>query len=163
MKVVIMKVCLIDSLYGTNTKGVISVAEHIVSLKIDEWLRIGDIHAVMGIADWTRGERTINIISFASKYCHFHNKSKFPIYDKYASVALENVLGKIIWPKECRNYAEYQRQIERVRDGRSMEDIDAFLWLYGIKQALEEDRRDVNKEVASLFERDRVLFGGLDR
>ena len=164
-KVVIMKVCLVDSLYGTNTKGVIGVAKHIADpkLNIDQHLQSADTNAVMRIANWKRGGKAINILSFASKYCHFHNKNKFPIYDKYASATLQAVLGENHWSKGCRDYIKYQGQIKRISNGCPMEDIDTFMWLYGIKLALDKGRRDVNKEVMDLFEKESGLFKALEK
>ena len=91
INVILTKVCLIDSLYKTSLKNQISVANHILSIKdLDKKLKEGGVGLVIEISKWKdpTTKKIRNLISFASKFCHFHNKKAFPIYDSHASRAL---------------------------------------------------------------------------
>lgn len=157
-KVVLGKVCLIDHLYGTNTKNAVEVAKHIVKSEVDGLLTKKNdpesaLEAIRKITGWKK-----DILSFASKYCHFHNKAMFPIYDKYASAALGEFTD---WAKNCRHYSLYRKKVAEVFRGFSFEEADVYLWLYGLREVLKAGRKDVNREVSRLYDAEPKLFEAL--
>ena len=79
---VLLKCTLLNEFYSTriNSSELIELAQNIVKLDIDGRLRDGDWSVVPEIAVCV-GNRAH--ISFASKYCNWHNQNAFPIYDKY--------------------------------------------------------------------------------
>lgn len=154
--IVLIKVILIDSLYKTNLKNQIDIAEHIAKIeKLDEMLKQGSPLVVEKIAKC--GGK--NLLSFASKFCHFHNKDKYPIYDKYVCIALNKLNG---W-KDNRTFSNFLEGIEKFREENSLtginfEDIDKYLWLYGLLLRLNSGKRDVNKEIYSFYMDNKIKF-----
>ena len=70
---ILIKVAALNDFYSTNIFSVYSVAEHILSLKIDERLKSGDSTLVKEIAEITISSKSKNFYSFATKYCTHHN------------------------------------------------------------------------------------------
>ena len=69
-EIILIKVALVDSFYKTNLKDQISIAEHIFNLpSLDKDIAKGDIEVFERIARQRK-----YFVSFASKFCHFHNK-----------------------------------------------------------------------------------------
>lgn len=146
---ILIKILLIDSLYKTNLKDPISLAEHISSLNyLPEEIKSGDSLAVDKVANFN-GK---NLLSFSSKFCHFHNKECYPIYDKYVCVALKNLIG---W-KDKRTYKNFLEGTDKLREYNhiqdvSFEDLDKYLWLYGILLNLRSGKKDINLEVKTFY------------
>jgi len=175
--IVLIKVVLINSLYWTQIKKPVEIAKKIYSehKKIDKLLNKGNLEAVNLVA-LSGGERYE--LSFASKFCHFHNKEKYPIYDKYACKALEANLSHYKYnsqKKKCKQ--EYEIFSEKLReftskvglDPSEFERVDTFLWLYGMKIDLDEAKEDgalknlkLNQEIKDFFPLHRELFRDLD-
>ncbi len=158
-KIVLIKVILIDSLYKTNLKDQISVAKHIFEINsLDNFLEKGDVNVVEKVAKWNDK----NLMSFASKFCHFHNKKAYPIYDSYVCVALKKLLG---W-KDNRDYNDFEHAINNFRDkikGEkvSLEDIDKFLWLFGLREKLRKGKTDINREINTFYNQNKEMFDSL--
>ncbi len=154
-KIILIKVVLIDGLYKTNLKDQTSVAKHISSLKfLDEQLKEGNLDAIENIRKWK-----IDILSFASKFCHFHNKVAYPLYDGYVSIALKKLLG---W-KDNRNYFEFKQAINDFRKKAKIEevpfeDIDKYLWLFGLREELRNGETKVNREIKNLYDQNKKIF-----
>ena len=92
LKVVLGKVCMIDHLYGTNTKNPIGVAKHIVGHDIDQLLmRRTDVDSSLKVVDKIAQFDGKNLLSFASKYCHFHYYSMFLIFDNNCFFSSKNL------------------------------------------------------------------------
>jgi len=159
-KVILIKVLIIDSLYKTNLKEQISVAENIASISnLDKSLKEGKEEVVEKVAHW----QNKNLLSFASKFCHFHNKEKYPIYDKYVIIALKNLLKN--W-KDDRTFTNFLRGINQFRIENSIrdisyEDLDKFLWMYGMLINLELGKTDINKEIKDFYKNNKELFTNL--
>jgi len=155
-KIVLIKVILIDGLYKTNLKDQISVAKHISEINLlDNLLEKGDINAVEKVAKWN--DR--NLMSFASKFCHFHNKRAYPIYDNYVCVALKKLLE---W-KDKRDYNDFEQAINNFRkkikgEEVSLEDIDKYLWLFGLREKLRKGRTDINREINNFYNQNKEMF-----
>ena len=154
-KIVLTKVCLLDSLYGTYLMDQIGMAEHIVEIKgIDALLKKGSEDAANKISQFN-GKK---FISFTSKYCHFHNKAAYPIYDSYARSALKKLSN---WKGE--GYMGFWGAINEFRISNDLKwvsnkDLDKYLWLFGQGYALRKGKTKINKEVKSLYEGEKDLF-----
>lgn len=158
-EVVLTKVVLIDSLYKTNLRDQISVAKHIWGLDfLDKLLIDGNFAAVEKVAKCENK----NLLSFASKFCHFHNKQDYPIYDKYVRIALKKLTN---W-KDDRTYSGFKQAINDFRrrnkiENTSFEDLDKYLWLVGLMERLRENKTDVNREIYQFYIENKVLFENL--
>lgn len=86
---ILLKVATLNDFYSTNIFSVYPVAEHILSLKIDERLRQGDVTLVNEIQNVTINGVTRKFYSFSSKYCSHHNLKEYPIYDSYIEKVLK--------------------------------------------------------------------------
>jgi hypothetical protein len=78
---VLLKVLVLNKLYGTMIRDieVETVAKHIVGLVgIDPLLAQGSLQAVTLITDCPNVRQ---YLSFASKFCSWHNPTAYPIYD----------------------------------------------------------------------------------
>src|SRR5580704_14109227 len=80
MRHVLLKVLVLNKLYGTMIPDikVETVAKHIVGLDIDARISDGDLKVV---ADITACPDLKEYLSFASKFCSWHNPTAYPIYD----------------------------------------------------------------------------------
>jgi len=167
LDIILIKVLLIDSLYKTNLKDQISVAEHIYKISsLDDELKRKNLEIVDKVAKWnnTLQNKTINLLSFASKFCYFHDKKTYPLYDKYVVIALKKFLPD--W-KDERNFLNFldaitqlcrENKIERI----SFEDLDKFLWLYGLLLRLKENKTDINREIYEYYKSHGELFAKLE-
>ncbi len=155
-KIILIKVILVDGLYKTNLKDQISVAKHISNIDLlDEQLGGGNVDVVDKVAKWNNK----NLISFASKFCHFHNKKAYPIYDSYVCVALKILTG---W-KNNKIYRDFKRSIDNFKSENkieefSFEDIDKYLWLFGLRERLKEGKTDINKEIYQFYNKNKEIF-----
>ena len=160
-EVVLIKVVLIDSLYYTNLKDTISMTEHIFNIKsLDIDLNNGTLNILEEISNWNNKK----VISFASKFCHFHNRQKYPLFDKYVKIALKKLIGC-----ENKDFENYNNFFEKINSFKtiygltqiSFEDIDKYLWLYGQKEQIRQGKRDINKEILSFYDHNPDLFNSL--
>ncbi len=148
LAVVAMKSGLIDITNSTNISrykskiSAVELAECIISIKnIDERIKAGDPEVVNEIA---RSNGKINLFSFASKYCCYHNKN---VYEKDDYSILDTILkdslpryfddittGEIKKWQNSFNYKEYNNYITRKLDelGITLEfrkrKFDHFVW-----------------------------------
>ena len=76
---ILLKVATLNDFYSTNIFSVYPVAEHILSLKIDERLRQGDVALVNEIQNVTINGVARKFYSFSTKYCSHHNPKEYPI------------------------------------------------------------------------------------
>lgn len=163
---VVIKVVLVNSLYNTNIRAPLLMANHILNLQyLDKQLQARDIHAVDKIANCLAIGR--NLLSFASKYAHFSNMEAFPMYDKYVRISM----GRFRKSKNygVNSYEDFFRHIELIRKLArlttvSWGDLDKYLWLYGQKVAMSEGKGDINQDVAKLVDTasGRALFEALE-
>jgi len=155
-KIVLIKVVLIDGLYKTNLKDQISVARHILRISLlDELLKSGDIDVVDKVAKWNNK----NLLSFASKFCHFHNKRAYPLYDSYVCIALKILIG---W-KDNRIYSDFKKSIEKFKSENKIEDVtfedmDKYLWIFGLRERLRNGKTDINREIFNFYNKNKEMF-----
>ena len=155
-KIILIKVILIDGLYKTNLKDQISVAKHILKIDLlDKFLEKGDVDIVDKVAKWNNK----NLLSFASKFCHFHNKRAYPLYDSYVCVAIKTLSG---W-KDNRIYKDFKKSIDKFKSENkiedvSFEDIDKYLWLFGLREKLRKGKTDINREIHNFYDKNKEMF-----
>ena len=162
-EVILIKVLLIDGLYGTNLKnipggsGVLRAAEMIhESYKNDNLLDLilgGDKNALIVMDQRSEKYLGRSSLSFVTKYCHFHNKERFPIYDKYVFAALNDKKIKCCISKIKLEENFYDVMDELLKKTElNFEDLDTFLWLYGLKLKFEKNHK-INKEAERVFKK----------
>ena len=154
LNIVAMKIALIDVTNSTHLslhKSNISLndlAMIIIEIEnIDNRIAHGDPEIVKIISNNTKNKYNVNLFSFASKYCTYHNRHKYnrddySIYDSvvqkylpyYANDIKENTIKK--W-KESFNYAAFNDCIGNVLETNGItaeacpkrrKEFDHFLW-----------------------------------
>ena len=146
---VIQKIRLIDLINSTNLRmykkdiTISQIAQIIVNEKMfDTWIQNGDARAVELIA---KNNGSINLFSFASKYCCYHN---YYVYEDDAFSIYDTVLKDTIpqyyhitktsleaMRKEF-NYDQYRMIIDRIIEANQIEcffkrrKTDLFLWYH---------------------------------
>jgi hypothetical protein len=137
---VLLKVVALNSLYRTRilANDIEAVAKHILKLQVDAGLQAGRSEAVDLIASVQLGKRERYNYSFATKYCSWHNREAYPIYDKR--------VNEILWGyKKQDQFAAFQRQtlwkyneFKRIimefsayykLEVFTFKELDKFLWL----------------------------------
>ena len=136
-----LKVKILNLLYSTRIQGVDKICDHIISLiDIDSQIGGGSPNAVESIARINFNEKQRYNISFASKYCSWHNPEAYPIYDSRADACLWHYEKLDQFAHYHRNanydYAEYVRIVTAFRDRYGLEEftfknLDKFLFLTG--------------------------------
>ncbi len=148
---IVIKACVLNTLYSTNINAIVAVAERILSLNIDARLTATDKALVNEIGRVRVNEKSKrNFYSFASKYCHFHNTA-YPIYDSFVEDMLVHYQIKNPFmslrpgakPKtkthirsHLEDYGRFYNAVEAFKQryglqACSSEEIDRFLWGYG--------------------------------
>ena len=167
---VAIKVVLAHTLYNARIKSVLAVADAILEIEsLDDRITEGDRTLVDSIIENAQRKGEDKIISFASKYCSFHNDN-YPIYDGYVVLALKEINGGkrctgILGVKntilENKNYEDYCNVIDTLKNEKfnlqefSYRDIDKYLWLYGQKHVFdhhERGRGSLQKDIRRFFE-----------
>ena len=126
---ILIKCSSLNDFYSTNIFDIHTVAQHILSLHIDERLEKGDLSLVNDIA-YVKG-KDFFFYSFATKYCSHHQPKRYAIYDSY----VEKVLLSM---NKRKHFADFNR--EKLKDYETyMDVIEAFqqefgLMKYDIKQ-----------------------------
>lgn len=138
------KVALIDVSNSTNlhlhkaNANLVSISNKILSSDFDNRILKGDLSLVNDIA----ANGNISLFSFATKYCHYHNKEKYMKYDNIIGKILPYYIEKYgiktpenISCKRIRNYTIYSSIINELckvaqidQCDNKYELLDAFLW-----------------------------------
>lgn len=140
---VLIKVCSLNDFYSTNIFSPFTVAKHIVSLKIDNDIKINDLEIVNKIAKVKMsGDKEINFYSFATKYCSHHKPTVYPIYDSYVDKILMYFKKEDNFTdfsrKDLRLYTKFRKILLEFREYYNLEQfdlkqIDQYLWQAGKK------------------------------
>jgi hypothetical protein len=141
MPQILIKVAAINQLYSTNIYAVWQVAAHIAKLNIDADLEVGEVQLVRKIAQVTIGNKQRNNLSFASKYCSWHQPKSYPIYDSRAEACLwayREQFGLAFARKDLWEYESYFEAVKEFRDRFELghltfKQIDKFLYLKGVE------------------------------
>lgn len=146
---VIQKIRLIDLINSTNLRmykkdiTISQIAQIIVNEKmLDTWIQNGDARAVELIA---KNNGSINLFSFASKYCCYHNyyvyeEDAFSIYDTVLKDTIPQYYHITKTSLEAMrtefNYDQYRMIIDRIIEANQIEcsfkrrKTDLFLWYH---------------------------------
>lgn len=139
---VLVKVTILNALYATNIFNVYPVADRILSLKLDERLRDGDETLVADVAQVKLGKKNKTLLSFASKYCAWHQPDRFQIFDSRVEYMLWEYRKAFAFADfqrgTLRDYPSFARIIGEFRDFFGLKEftrkkIDKFLWVEGGK------------------------------
>ena len=123
---ILIKCSSLNDFYSTNIFDIHTVAQHILSLHIDERLENGDHSLVNDIAHVEVNGKDHFFYSFATKYCSHHQPERYAIYDSY----VENVLVSM---NNRKPYANFKR--EELKDYETyMSVIRAFQQRFGLMQ-----------------------------
>lgn len=142
---ILLKISVINDLYSTNIFATFLLAKHIQLLSIDAAFQAGDLGIVDEISRGhgirtKKSNKEINFYSFATKYCSWHCKDKYPIYDSF----VHNIL--IAYRRrddfhtfndaDLKNYERFTNVISEFKTHYSLTEyglkqIDKFLWIYG--------------------------------
>ena len=137
---ILLKVATLNDFYSTNIFSVYPVAEHILSLKIDERLRQGDVTLVNEIQNVAINGVTRKFYSFSTKYCSHHNPKEDPIYDSYVEKVLKYFRKTDKFSKfknaDLKDYQKFKNIIIAFREYYDLEEfnlkeIDQYLWQLG--------------------------------
>lgn len=166
--IVMMKICLLDFTNGTNINkhrkkiSLYEIAKKITEINnIDERIEKGDSSVVNEIAKCVHKEtkeELVNLFSFASKFCHYHNrygynKDDYSIFDSVVQAVLPVYFNDITYSKiekwrKNYNYQEFNDFIGEKLDtlglqisGRRFK-FDHFLW-YPNKDKMPIRKKDV--------------------
>jgi len=140
MKDIILKVAVVNSLYNTNILATYKMAEHIRALGIDDKLKNKSPEIVRDIATLEINGKKRCHYSFATKYCHSHDRQNYPIYDRYVDKMLCAYRGKDKFcqfqENQLKDYPKFKKILEAFRTyygltNFTFEQIDKFLWTYG--------------------------------
>jgi hypothetical protein len=142
---ILLKISVINDLYSTNIFGTFIMARHILSLQIDNALLTADPKIVNMIATGhgisrPKGNGDRNFYSFATKYCNWHNKDNYPIYDSFVHKILIAFRDKDSFSEfeesDLRDFPKFKRIITDFKNkyslsNHTLKEIDKFLWMYG--------------------------------
>jgi len=132
-----VKVALVNSLYQAGVQAESKMAHHIAeqAARLEPLIEHGAAEAIHLVArpPYTKAR----LVSFATKYCHFHNPARFPIYDRYAAAAL----GIPSFDDPIAEWYERYRAtmlLAGLSSGESFTfaELDGYLWLKGQKALL---------------------------
>lgn len=139
---VLTKVVVLNRLYSTNIFNPYAVADHIVSLGIDDALAEGDPDVVERIADITIDGKRKFFFSFATKYCSWHRPCDYQIYDSRVNWMLWRyrlVFGFLDFKRdELGRYHSFVKIADAFTQFFGLteftrKEIDKFLWIEGIR------------------------------
>jgi hypothetical protein len=142
---ILLKISVINDLYSTNILGTFNMARHIQRLDIDSRLKQGDTLLVNEISSGhgiisKKNNKEINFYSFATKYCNWHNRDNYAIYDSFVNKVLIAFKRKdnfsIFMETDLKNFTKFKevvldfKQFYNLTD-HDLKQIDKFLWIYG--------------------------------
>lgn len=137
---ILIKVSALNDFYSTNIFSVFSVANHILSLDIDNRLNNKDETLVNDIANVMINGKEKHFYSFATKYCSHHNPIDYPIYDSYVSKVLIYFNRKDHFSDfkkdDLKIYKKFKEVLVAFKkyyniDEYNLKDIDRYLWQLG--------------------------------
>ncbi len=137
---ILIKCSSLNDFYSTNIFDIHTVAQHILSLHIDERLEKGDRSLVNDIAHVEVNGKDHFFYSFATKYCSHHQPKQYAIYDSY----VEKVLLSMNSRKHFANFTredlkDYETYISVIRAFQqnfglmqyNIKQLDQYLWQLG--------------------------------
>ena len=137
---ILIKCSSLNDFYSTNIFDIHTVAQHILSLKIDERLKNGDLSLVDEISQVEVNGKLHTFYSFATKYCSHHNPERYAIYDSYVEKVLLSMNSRDHFMKfkqeELKVYETYMRVIKAFQQRYGLmqyniKRLDQYLWQLG--------------------------------
>ena len=137
---ILIKANTLNDFYSTNIYSILSVAEHILQLNIDERLNSFDETLVNDIALIEINGKEKNFYSFATKYCSHHHPTEYPIYDVYVEKILLHFCKQDNFSKfkkdDLKNYKKFKQTLLDFKkyydiDEYNLKDIDRYIWQLG--------------------------------
>lgn len=158
---ILVRVSVLNALYGTNLLAVTDMAKQIIRLVPDRTTVKRDISIVEDIAPLAKSKKVHT--SFAAKFSHFfldksEERDAFPIYDSVAVAMLKYHLrrGKYREPRQHR-YVRFVEVFNAVRSTitpvPSVRDFDKYLWLGGLYREWwkRRDKAKINTRAKDTF------------
>ena len=157
---VLLKVSVINDFYSTNIFGTFRMAEHICGLNIDGKIQKGETDAVRLISTGheiksKKNNKEIKFYSFATKYCSWHNREKYAIYDSFVEKMLlaykrEHKFSEFKH-SDLRDFSKFMDIINDFINyyglsNHDLKDVDKFLWIYG--KEIQENKAKVNRKIS---------------
>lgn len=136
---IIIKCSALNDFYSTNIFDIHTVAQHILSLHIDERLENGDFSLVKDIAHVEVNGKDHFFYSFATKYCSHHQPKRYSIYDSYVEKVLLSMNEKYNFAsfkkEDLKDYYKYMDVISCFQQKFGLrynpKDLDRYLWQLG--------------------------------
>lgn len=137
---IIIKISTVNKLYSTNIYNILPVAKHIFHLQIDEKLQKGDPTLINQIANIEINDKHYNYLSFATKYCAFHQPLLYNIYDSNVQNVLLHFGQRDKFLKfhktQLRDYLYYSNTLHCFQNYYHLEklnawQLDKYLWQLG--------------------------------
>lgn len=137
---ILIKCSSLNDFYSTNIFDIHTVAQHILSLKIDERLNRGDRSLVDEIAHVEVNGRDHLFYSFATKFCSHHQPEKYAIYDSYVEQVLISMNKREHFSdfkrEDLKDYSKYMSVIRAFQQcfglmQYNIKQLDQYLWQLG--------------------------------
>ena len=139
---ILIKCSSLNDFYSTNIFDIHTVAQHILSLHIDERLKDGDLSLVNDIAHVEVNGKDHFFYSFATKYCSHHQPEQYAIYDNYVEKVLLSMNSRKHKPfanfkrEDLKDYETYMSVIKAFQErfglmGYNIKRLDQYLWQLG--------------------------------
>ena len=137
---ILIKCSALNDFYSTNIFDIHTVAQHILSLHVDERLEKGDRSLVNDIAHVEVNGKGHFFYSFATKYCSHHQPERYAIYDSYVEKVLLSMNSRKHFAnfkrEDLKDYETYMSVIRgfQQRFGLmqyNIKQLDQYLWQLG--------------------------------
>ncbi|MBO4443684.1 MAG: hypothetical protein J5814_02800 [Bacteroidaceae bacterium] len=137
---ILIKCSSLNDFYSTNIFDIHTVAQHILSLNIDERLERGDYSLVDEIAHVEVNGKDHFFYSFATKYCSHHQPEKYAIYDNYVEKVLISMNKRKPFTnfkrEDLKDYSKYMSVIRAFQQRfglvqYTIKQLDQYLWQLG--------------------------------
>jgi hypothetical protein len=142
---ILLKISVINDLYSTNILSTFNMAKHILKLDIDNDLKKGDPHLVNKISSGhgiftKKNNLEINFYSFATKYCNWHNRENYAIFDSFVKKVLMAYKRKDNFSQfaenDLKDFIKFKKVVLDFKQAYNLtehclKEIDKFLWIYG--------------------------------
>ena len=137
---ILIKCSSLNDFYSTNIFDIHTVAQHILSLHIDERLKAGDPSLVNDIAHVEVNRKDHFFYSFATKYCSHHQPEYYAIYDSYVEKVLLSMNKREHYynfkQEDLKDYEIYMSVIKAFQQRfglmqYNIKQLDQYLWQLG--------------------------------
>lgn len=165
------KLNLIDGIFGTNINKQCDykeLAKILMTIDIDEIIENKTVEEVFREIDKVIFNSDINrhFLVFISKFCHFLNPDKFPLFDQHVWRAISDISSKSenSYKKNLSlSKQDIDKIIKQTRLSLDYKTMDHYLWCYGqyLKYKREGDK-NLNRAMKSIIKKDLKLLEELE-